>query len=498
LPTGLYEENEEEEVHSTESFEKTNEPMQQDDELSIPSLSDDISIDMNMMDVIEERHSFGGLANLGNTCYLNAALQMLASLEGFSLESSCPKIESTVRNELLQVLQKLSTGETVNPQALKGAIDSLSPLFVGYRQQDSHEFLTTLLDLLDEDYKKSEEPTQEMEDSKEKSEEPIQEKEDSKEERVDAEPVIETARSMPMDTSQESPELDSLPSRSLMELQVEDISTLLYGQGPIKASEERFEKAAAAATVPHCKLIGGRAILPLSGITLPSSVHAPQELATVPSQEAEAPFQPERAPTLIEDYFFTQVRAHLTCNSCKYTRSHVETYSHLSLEMSSGSVEEGLRMFFAPNTSLELKCEKCFCETATQTCEVIKLPRALLLHCKRFIVDVSPDYSSITYRKNQSPFEFGDEVSLDEFLSEESFSQQTCFSLRSVVNHIGSSASCGHYTADAIRRFPNNEREWTRFNDSKVSQISPGEAMGVASQKTAYMIMYELESSFRV
>jgi ubiquitin C-terminal hydrolase len=470
FPSRLYEEEEEEELLDTKN------EIMQDDDVSIPSLSDDVFTDM---DVIEERYSFSGLVNIGNTCYLNAALQMLASLEGFFLllESTCPEIDSTLRNDLLHVLQKLSTAETVNPQALKGTIDSLSPSFVGYRQQDSHEFLTILLDLLDEAYKKSEEPLHGKE-------------EDANQDH--AQPVLETACPMPMTTSEERPELDTLPSRSLTELQVEDISTLLYGKDPTKASEVLPDKA--AAEVPHCKLIGGRAILPLSGMTLAAPVNASQELATVPLQEAEAPSQQERDPTPVDDYFFTRIRARLTCNSCKHTRSHVETYSHLSLEMSSGSVEEGLRTFFAP-TSLELKCEKCFCETATKTCEVIKLPRALLLHFKRFNVEVSPNYCSIIYRKNQSPFEFGYEVSLAEFLSEESQTANSCFSLRSVVNHIGSSSSCGHYTADAIRRYPNNEREWTRFNDSRVSQICPEQAMGEASQKTAYMVMYELEPS---
>jgi ubiquitin C-terminal hydrolase len=471
LPTLLYEEEEDEELHSMELLDNKNEIVQ-DDEVSIPSLSDDPFTDM---DVIEERYSFCGLVNLGNTCYLNAAVQMLASLEGFSLESTRPETESTLRNEVLHVLQKLSTGETVNPEVLKGTIDSLSPNFVGYRQQDSHEFLTILLDLLDEDYKKNEDPLQ------------GNAKEDANQE--NAEPVLETACTMPMAASEERPELNILRSRSLTELEFEDISTLLYGKGPMKASEDKSDKA--AAKVPHCKLMGGRAVVPLSGTTLSSSIHALQEPATAPLQKVEAPSQQHRDPTPIDDYFFTQIRAHLTCNSCKYTRSHMETYSHLSLEISSGSVEEGLRAFFAP-TSLELKCEKCFCETATRTYEVIKLPRALLLHFKRFNVEVSPDFSSIIYRKNQSPFEFGNEISLAEFLFEESQTPKSRFSLRSVVNHIGSSASCGHYTADAFRRYPNNEREWTRFNDSRVSQISAEQAMGEASQKTAYMVMYEL------
>merc|ERR1712150_11624 len=195
----------------------------------------------------------------------------------------------------------------------------------------------------------------------------------------------------------------------------------------------------------------------------------------------------------IEEYLTTDVRVRLTCDSCKYTRTHNEKFWHLSLELdsakdsSSSSVQDGLARFFA-SEKLELKCEKCFCESATQSMRIVKLPRALLLHFKRFIVEVSSDYSSISYRKNTCPVSFDSCMSVDEshaicdhescfiepssILSEflapdcvvpkrQSQSQMLCchnvnpslvrYELKSVVNHIGSSASCGHYTADAVR-----------------------------------------------
>jgi ubiquitin C-terminal hydrolase len=171
-------------------------------------------------------------------------------------------------------------------------------------------------------------------------------------------------------------------------------------------------------------------------------------------------------------------------------------------------VEDGLRKFFAPETR-EIKCEKCFCETAQQTMNITKLPRAMLLHFKRFIVDVSPDYTSITYRKNQSSVSFEEHLNFDDggvladFLATDvslpdtpssqsrTLTRPTGYRIRSVVNHIGSSASCGHYTADALLRY-GDDREWTRFNDASVSKISTHNATAQSST-TAYMIMYELE-----
>jgi len=200
----------------------------------------------------------------------------------------------------------------------------------------------------------------------------------------------------------------------------------------------------------------------------------------------------------------------LTCDSCKYTRAHKESFFHLSLEIGSDTttVVEGLRKFFSPEKR-EVKCEKCFCETAMQTMEITRLPRALLLHFKRFIVDVSDDYTSITYRKNQSDVLFEDRLELQEDLGGvlgEFFADDLSMPLsasdadmddimrndkiRSVVNHIGSSAACGHYTADAARLSQSGERQWHRFNDSYVSQISANVAIKESS-KTAYMVMYE-------
>jgi ubiquitin C-terminal hydrolase len=213
-------------------------------------------------------------------------------------------------------------------------------------------------------------------------------------------------------------------------------------------------------------------------------------------------------PSPIESYFNTEVRVRLTCDSCKFTRSHVENFLHLSLEIGgdSSTVADGLRKFFSPEVR-EVKCEKCFCETAHQTMEIERLPRALLLHFKRFIVDISDDYSSISYRKNQSSFSFDDKLEFEQDIGgvladcvskdvivyqQNCDDHQGCYKIRSVVNHIGSSTSCGHYTADALRVYPGQpDRQWTRFNDSFVSKISATDAINNSSN-TAYLVMYEL------
>lgn len=213
----------------------------------------------------------------------------------------------------------------------------------------------------------------------------------------------------------------------------------------------------------------------------------------------------------VDEFFKTNLRVCLTCDSCKYSRTQEETYLHLPLEICEDpafSIGDSLKLFFAPERR-EIKCEKCFCETALQTNEVTKLPRALLLHLKRFVVDISPDFSSITYTKNRAAVILEKEITLDDdsgvvtdFLSSDcSFPngagrenlKNACYEIRSVVNHMGSSVSCGHYTNDSIKTYDGGIREWTTFNDDDVTLISADAAIE-ESRQTAYIVLYEFYS----
>jgi ubiquitin C-terminal hydrolase len=522
------------------------------DDASVPSLSED---DIVMEDVADE--TLGGLRNLGNTCYLNSATQMLASLDHHyfvaALEATAPVDQDklVLRDEFIQLMTALRSGETVHPASFKQAVDQRSPLFVGYRQQDAHEFLTTLLDLLDEAYQvpvevvvpvpeqvsnsdtatttadataattaascstdESESKPESVASSQEEEAAPAMETDATVEDATVEDATVEDATvedaTVEDATVEDATEESMSCIQSYSGLKVEEISKLLHGDE--EQEQKKLEVVAAAKLIdePQCKLIGGRAVVTDSAA--PCLLKSSEEATLLPpaasrpaadnNSNATSTTAIPAAPTPIDDYFCTKVRSRLTCDSCKYSRTQMEKYLHLSIDISSSCIEEGLRKFFAPERR-DIKCEKCFCESATQSTEITKLPPALLIHFKRFIVDVSPDYSSVTYRKNQSPVDFSETLPLDahsvlrEFMADDVTVPTTmlfgdAYQIRSIVNHIGSSASCGHYTADGNRLYANGERNWTRFNDSNVSRISSEEAMSQATKKTAYMVMYEL------
>ena len=106
-----------------------------------------------------------GLVNIGNTCFMNSALQCLSNcceLTKYFL-SDLYKNEINFNNRLgtkgeivniyRQLLKDLWEGkeESINPTYFKNIFSQFVEQFSGYNQQDSNEFLMFLLDKLHED-----------------------------------------------------------------------------------------------------------------------------------------------------------------------------------------------------------------------------------------------------------------------------------------------------------------------------------------------------------
>ncbi|KAM4720677.1 ubiquitin carboxyl-terminal hydrolase 33 [Rhinophrynus dorsalis] len=131
--------------------------------LKVPAavVFENLDIELEEEDELKTR-GLTGLKNIGNTCYMNAALQALSNcppLTHFFLDCGAlartdkkPALCKSYQKLMTEIWHKNRPG-SVMPTNLFQGIKSVNPMFRGYSQQDAQEFLRCLMDVLHEELK---------------------------------------------------------------------------------------------------------------------------------------------------------------------------------------------------------------------------------------------------------------------------------------------------------------------------------------------------------
>ena len=131
-----------------------------------------IIVDIHDLDKLIEKgtnHGVCGGHNLGNTCYMNSSIACLSNCSELTAYFLTGKYKQSVNKKNKQGLQGklanawydllkdywLTKSRTGNPSNVKSTIAKKVKKFAGFGQQDSNEFMTEFLSLLNEDLNKS-------------------------------------------------------------------------------------------------------------------------------------------------------------------------------------------------------------------------------------------------------------------------------------------------------------------------------------------------------
>jgi ubiquitin C-terminal hydrolase len=95
-----------------------------------------------------------GFINLGNTCYLNAGLQMIIQNKDLcNLILQYSKYSEILKKIELFILNYYNSNNNspISPQIIKEIVENKQEIFIGYSQQDSTEFIIYFLNIIDDE-----------------------------------------------------------------------------------------------------------------------------------------------------------------------------------------------------------------------------------------------------------------------------------------------------------------------------------------------------------
>ncbi|KAG8041828.1 hypothetical protein G9C98_007132 [Cotesia typhae] len=456
-----------------------------------------------------------GLQNIGNTCYMNAALQALSNvvpLTQYFMDCSHmvvyigkdrkPGLSLSYMNLIKDMWNHKTRGYVV-PNGILSGIRAVNPMFRGYHQHDTQEFLRCFMDQLHEELKER------IEDDRE---------------------VIQNLKTLESSDEEET-EMDGNAS-SQSDAEYETCDSGVSEQSSLSDEGERGMKRRYSRVSQSDKLRNKFTTRNIKKTASDETFSQPQRsIQSSPTKHRAK--KPVKTRSIISDVFDGKLLSSVQCLTCDRVSTRVETFQDLSLPIPSRDHIDMLHQgsltpqkagpcsdvvyvtnqsgwiswlvqwmrswFWGPVVSLhdclaaffsadELKgdnvysCEKCNkLRNGIKYCKVLELPEVLCIHLKRFRHELM--FSSKIASYVSFPL---DDLDMRPYLHKECVSKVATYDLISVICHHGT-AGGGHYICYALNADSN---QWFEFDDQCVTQVSPE----TVKNCEAYVLFYKKRS----
>uniref|UniRef100_A0A9J8CAY4 Ubiquitin carboxyl-terminal hydrolase n=1 Tax=Cyprinus carpio carpio TaxID=630221 RepID=A0A9J8CAY4_CYPCA len=484
--------------------------------------SSDYSKHLTEMYSVPHAKGLTGMKNIGNSCYMNAALQALSNcppLTQFFLDCN-GLVRTDKKPALCKSFQKLVSElwhrkrpSYVVPTSLFHGIKLVNPMFRGYAQQDTQEFLRCLMDQLHEELK---EPLTDC--SGAISDVEPDHKVDSRN-HVDGDRSPSEDEFLSCDSGSGSERGDGERAGGEAELLIQDECVGVRGNGVISEKERLKERRGEERT----REMDEDADVDTTALEGQAERETEMLLSTKKKKQS-------RFRSVISDIFDGSILSLVQCLTCDRVSTTVETFQDLSLPIpgkedlaklhssihQSAPVKAGVctegyatqgwvsyimesirrfvvscipSWFWGPMVTLE-DCLAAFfaadelkgkLRNGVKYCKVLRLPEILCIHLKRFRHEIM--YSFKINSHVSFPLEGLD---LKPFLAKESPSQVTTYDLLSVICHHGTAGS-GHYIAYCQNVI---NGQWYEFDDQYVTEVHET----VVQNAEAYVLFYRKSS----
>ncbi|KAJ1526918.1 hypothetical protein ONE63_008467 [Megalurothrips usitatus] len=457
--------------------------------------SDSSDTDDNLREDEAKPRGLTGLQNIGNTCYMNSAIQALSNsppLTQFFLECGNalitsrggdrkPGLSRSYHRLIQEMWHKKRPGYVV-PTAILYGIRNVHPMFRGYQQHDTQEFLRCFMDQLHEELKEPVSPTPTpttllQESGRAASFEDLSDDDDSEKKEFG-----QHEGSCGGASSQSEGEYETCDSG------VSERSSL---------SDECLERRNSGSKI---RRVSRSPSPPLDRVR-----------PKLPSNHGNRKKHFTKHRSIISDVFDGKLLSSVQCLTCDRISNRIETFQDLSLPIPSrdhihmlhkggGALSacsdvyvgdqnwlnwfmDWLRSWFwGPTVSLhdclgaffsadELKgdnmysCEKCNkLRNGVKYSKVMELPEILCIHLKRFrheLMSSSKISNYVSFPLTQ--------LDMRPYLHKDCTSLVTSYDLVSVICHHGT-AGGGHYTCYSLNC---QNQQWFEFDDQYVTQVSP-------------------------